>query len=80
MEVVKEKLILGLLGLLLAGSFAALFLEYEAAVQMARGICVVLTLLFLAGIWIPARRYLKRVARRSSSYPGRDSDDAGDSQ
>lgn len=71
MKVVKEKLIIGVLGLLLAGSFAALFLEYEAAVALARGICVVLTVLFLVGIWFPARRYVKRAAQKAANDTAR---------
>jgi hypothetical protein len=74
MEVVKEKLIIGVLGLLLVGALAAPYFDYETAVWVARSICVVLTLLFVVGIWFPARRYLARVSRKTSDYPDRSPD------
>ncbi len=79
MKVVNEKLILGVLGLLLAGAMGALFAKGDVAVWIARGICVVLTLIFLMGIWFPARKYLRRTARDSSNYPGPPEDKSSES-
>lgn len=51
-----------LLGILLAGSLAILFVDPAIAVPAARGICVALAFLLLVGVVIPARRALSRRA------------------
>ena len=64
-----EALLLVVLGLLLAGSLTLAYADFdgELRVALARGICVALAVLLVAGVILPARRALAR--RKAAKAP-----------
>ena len=63
-----EKWSVGFLGLLLAVTLTLLYVdfEYDTAVNIARGVCVVLALFMIIGVIVPVRR---RMARKEEEPP-----------
>ena len=75
MVTAPEKILVGLLLALLAASILIMELDSGIAVQVARGICVVLCLIILGGVIVPARRHLARQAEKKTAENGRGASD-----